>query len=202
MEKIYYSNAKFTISVAKLSGLPAENNGEVAFLGRSNVGKSSVINALTQQTGLAKVSKTPGRTQLLNFFALGDDRYLVDLPGYGFAKVSDQVRKQWTETLEGYLNQRASLRGLVLIMDIRHPLKENDQQLIQWTQESQLALHVVLNKADKLSRGAAIQQLHQVKASLKHANCTAQLFSVLKKQGIDELTAKLDQWYLIENQQK
>ena len=196
MEKINYNKAEFTVSVAKLTTLPPENNGEVAFLGRSNVGKSSVINALVQRRALAKVSKTPGRTQLLNFFALEDDRYLVDLPGYGFAKVNAQVKRRWQETLEGYLSERQSLRGLVLIMDIRHPLKDNDLQLIQWTQQSQLPVHILLNKADKLSRGAAMKQLQQVSKVLKGANFTIQLFSVLKKQGIEELTEQLDRWYL------
>lgn len=198
MEKINYQQAKFTISVAELSGLPPESNGEVAFLGRSNVGKSSVINALVKQKALAKVSKTPGRTQLINFFALPNDRYLVDLPGYGFAKVGPSVRKRWQATLGQYLSDRESLRGLVLIMDIRHPLKAIDLELIQWTQDCELPLHILLNKADKLSRGAAMKQLQQVKKQLKGGDFTIQLFSVLNKVGVEDLETVLDQWYLQE----
>jgi GTP-binding protein len=178
----------FLISAAKLSQLPSDNGAEIAFAGRSNSGKSSAINAITGAKGLAKTSKTPGRTQLLNFFTLDEQHRLVDLPGYGYAKVTESIKLRWQELLEEYLTHRTSLCCLVLVMDIRHPLKEFDQQMLQWANHYQLAVHVLLTKADKLSHGAAMQTLQQVKKTLADFSTPmgAQLFSSLKSTGVTE----------------
>jgi GTP-binding protein len=187
----------FLISAAKLSQLPPDTGAEIAFAGRSNAGKSSALNAITGVKGLAKTSKTPGRTQLLNFFALAEQHRLVDLPGYGYAKVTEATKLRWQELLEQYLTHRTSLCCLVLVMDIRHPLKEFDQQMLQWANHYQLPVHILLTKADKLSHGAAMQTLQQVKKALADfsAPITTQLFSALKNTGISEarkfLLAKL-----------
>ena len=195
----YYLRAQFLISVGKLSQLPDDTGYEVAFAGRSNAGKSSAINVLTNNQQLARTSKTPGRTQLINYFSLDESRRLVDLPGYGYAKVSKQVKQEWDALLDGYLRSRQSLRGLVLLMDCRHPLKEFDQQLIQWCAASGLPLHILLTKSDKLKRGAAANTLQQVKSQLKAImpEASVQLFSALKKTGTDNLILVLDNWLLI-----
>ncbi|WP_455201602.1 ribosome biogenesis GTP-binding protein YihA/YsxC [Kaarinaea lacus] len=199
----YYLRAQFLTSVGKLSQLPEDVGYEVAFAGRSNAGKSSAINVLTNNQQLARTSKTPGRTQLINFFSLDDSRCLVDLPGYGYAKVSRQVKQEWDALLDGYLRNRQSLRGLILLMDCRHPLKEFDQQLIQWCAASDLPLHILLTKSDKLKRGAAANTLQKVKSQLSTImpGATVQLFSALKKTGTDNLILVLDKWLLI-NQNK
>ena len=196
----YYLRAQFLISVGKLSQLPDDTGYEVAFAGRSNAGKSSAINVLTNNQQLARTSKTPGRTQLINYFSLDESRRLVDLPGYGYAKVSKQVKQEWDALLDGYLRSRQSLRGLILLMDCRHPLKEFDQQLIQWCAASGLPLHILLTKSDKLKRGAAANTLQKVKSQLKAImpEATVQLFSALKKTGTDNLILVLDNWLLIE----
>jgi len=193
----FYHRAQFFISAAKLDQTPPDEGWEVAFAGRSNAGKSSAINVLCQQKALARTSKTPGRTQLLNFFALDDERRIVDLPGYGYAKVAERIKHQWQAELAAYLEQRQALRGVVLMMDVRHPLKEYDLQMLNWGAEIDLPIHVLLTKADKLKRGAASKSLLQVKKSLQEmeGNFSIQLFSALKRQGIDQAHQQLDHWF-------
>jgi len=196
--KIPYSKAAFLISVADLKQLPPDEGAEVAFIGRSNAGKSSAINAITNIKGLARSSKTPGRTQTLNFFRLDETRCLVDLPGYGYAKAPLQLKQQWQDTVDGYLETRHCLKGLVLIMDIRHPMKESDQQIIQWASHCHVPLHILLTKADKLSYGAATAALRQVEQSLQpylsSTAITVQLFSSLDRIGLDQAWTILDHW--------
>jgi len=191
-----YRQAAFVLSAAKVAQCPPDVGWEVAFAGRSNAGKSSAINSLTQNKKLAKTSKTPGRTQLINFFNLSENQRLVDLPGYGFAKVPLAVKEKWTKTLEMYLQERQSLRGLVLMMDVRHPLQPFDRQMLQWALEAHMPVHILLTKADKLKRGPASSALLQVKAEMKeHAELvSAQLFSALKHQGHGELIQVLNAW--------
>jgi GTP-binding protein len=194
--KTHYQNAKFLISAAALSQLPADTGYEVAFAGRSNAGKSSTLNVLCLQNQLAKVSKTPGRTRLINIFTLDEERRLVDLPGYGYAKVAASTKARWQATLARYLEMRACLKGVFLIMDIRHPLKELDQNFIHWTDARDLPLHILLNKADKLSHSQASSTLLQVRKALKEFPCVSvQLFSAMEKKGIEEAWHVLDQWY-------
>jgi GTP-binding protein len=191
-----YRRAAFMTSAAKLSQCPPDTGWEVAFAGRSNAGKSSAINSLTGNKKLAKTSKTPGRTQLINFFSLSETQRLVDLPGYGFAKVPQAVKREWTRVLESYLQQRQCLRGLVLLMDVRHPLQEFDQQMLSWGHSAGMPVHILLTKADKLKRGPAQNTLLQVRRELApyEGMVTAQLFSALKHQGHGELTAVLNAW--------
>lgn len=183
-------------SAPTLRECPPDVGSEVAFAGRSNAGKSSAINALTGNRKLARTSKTPGRTQLLNFFALDDRHRLVDLPGYGFAKVPLAVKQQWQRHLDAYLEQRLSLRGLVLLMDIRHPLQPFDNTLLEWARRGRMPVHVLLTKADKLNRGAAKSTLLQVRKQLQGQmeNVSVQLFSSLDLQGLDELQTQLNGW--------
>lgn len=197
MTKPNYQNTQFMLSVADLDQLPADQGVEIAFVGRSNAGKSSALNQLTQNKNLARVSKTPGRTQLINLFALDDSRRLADLPGYGYAKVSADVKKQWQKLLDAYLRQRACLQGLVLVMDIRHPLKEFDEDMLSWCSQCHLPVHILLNKADKLTRGAIENVLQKVreKTSIYPGTVTMQAFSALKGTGLEELKRKLDEWY-------
>ena len=192
---MHYNQATFVTSAANLAACPPESLAEVAFAGRSNAGKSSAINAITNQTRLARISKTPGRTQLINFFGLAEGRFLVDLPGYGFAKVPLSVKNKWQEELEKYLRRRQVLCGLVLLSDIRHPLKDFDRMMIDWAVQSGLPLHLLLTKSDKLKRGAAQNTLLAVQKELKpFDNVTVQLFSSLKNDGVIEVRAKLDEW--------
>lgn len=193
----HYQKAHFLLSAADIIQLPPDEGIEVAIVGRSNAGKSSVLNKLTQIKGLARVSKTPGRTQLINVFVLDDKRRIIDLPGYGFAKVPLSVKLKWQQTVDAYISQRESLYGLVLVMDIRHPLRDLDVQLLKYCEHHNLAVHILLNKADKLSRGEAARTLHQVKAALtQYTNSvTFQCFSALKGAGLDELKAILNKWY-------
>lgn len=191
----YYQRANFTVSVPKPTLAPPDDGMEVAFAGRSNAGKSSALNAITNQNGLARVSKTPGRTQHLIFFELDEQRRLVDLPGYGYAKVPLKVKQQWQHAMETYLNDRQSLRGLILLMDIRHPLTDFDQQMISWCVHSEMPVHILLTKADKLKHGAAKNALLKVKRELKDLdNVSLQLFSATKKSGVEEARAVLDSW--------
>ena len=192
-----YRQARFLTSAAKLDQTPPDAGYEVAFAGRSNAGKSSAINALCDHKGLARTSKTPGRTQLLNFFVLDDSRRLVDLPGYGYAKVSVNIKKEWQGTLARYLEQRQCLCGLVLLMDVRHPLKEFDLQMLEWAAHIKLPVHVLLTKADKLKRGAAANSYQKVKKALSSIDSgfSVQLFSSLKRDGVDQAHQKLDQWF-------
>jgi len=190
--------AKFTTSADKLGACPSDSLVEVAFAGRSNAGKSSAINALTEQSRLARTSKTPGRTQLINFFLLEEGHYLVDLPGYGFAKVPLAVKNKWQNELERYLRQREPLAGLVLLSDVRHPLKEFDRMMVQWAVQSQLPLHLLLTKADKLKRGAAKNTLLGVQRELKDvADVSVQLFSINQPESIKTLRKKLTDWFLL-----
>ncbi|OGT66855.1 MAG: YihA family ribosome biogenesis GTP-binding protein [Gammaproteobacteria bacterium RIFCSPHIGHO2_12_FULL_45_9] len=197
MVKSHYQQAQFLLSVAQLDQLPKDRGTEVAFAGRSNVGKSSVLNQLTNNKSLARVSKTPGRTQMLNYFGLDERRRLVDLPGYGYAKVPASMKLHWQKLLDGYLNQRQSLRGLILVMDIRHPLQPLDKQFLLWCEHRDLSVHIVLNKADKLKRGPMLQTCQAVaKEVASYQNTvTLQPFSVLRKQGADELQAVMDKWF-------
>tara|TARA_R110002110_G_scaffold205066_7_gene417095 strand:- start:229338 stop:229997 length:660 start_codon:yes stop_codon:yes gene_type:complete len=191
-----YRSATFLTSASKLSQCPRDEGWEVAFAGRSNAGKSSAINSLTGNKKLAKTSKTPGRTQLMNFFELTENQRLVDLPGYGFAKVPQAVKLEWTRQLEKYLRERKCLRGLILLMDIRHPLQPFDRQMLNWALQASMPVHILLTKADKLKRGPASATLHKVRAELKpHEElASVQLFSALKHSGHKELIAVLDAW--------
>jgi GTP-binding protein len=179
-----------------LSNAPADFGCEVAFAGRSNAGKSSAINALTSNTKLARTSRTPGRTQLINFFTVADQIRLVDLPGYGFAKVPLKVKQEWNKQLERYLQLRQSLKGLILLMDIRHPLKDYDRQMIEWAVKSEMPVHILLTKSDKLKRGPAKSALFAVQKELqKHERwISVQLFSSLSHDGMDELQRTLNWW--------
>jgi GTP-binding protein len=198
----YYHRARFLTSASKLDQSPPDDGMEVAFAGRSNAGKSSAINTLCQQKALARTSKTPGRTQLLNFFALDEKRRLVDLPGYGYAKVSESVKRQWQAELAAYLEQRQSLEGLILLMDVRHPMKEFDRQMLEWCNHQGLPVHILLTKADKLKRGAAAKSLQQTRKECGFYGdmVTLQLFSSHNRQGVDTAHEVLDQWLELDNE--
>lgn len=189
-----YHQAKFLKSSPNLKDTPPDMGKEIAFAGRSNAGKSSAINTLTRQNALARTSKTPGRTQMLNFFEINEQQRFVDLPGYGYAKVPLEVKQKWHQLMEIYLTKRKSLCAIVLVMDVRHPLTEFDWQLVEWCQHSGLALHILLTKADKLTYGAGKNTLLQVQRELKERTIpiTIQLFSALKKTGVDEIHQALD----------
>ncbi len=191
-----YRRAAYLTSAAKFSQCPTDEGWEVAFAGRSNAGKSSAINSLTGNSKLAKTSRTPGRTQLINFFAVSDSQRLVDLPGYGFAKVPLAVKREWTRQLEAYLQQRQCLRGLILMMDVRHPLQDFDRQMLEWALAATMPVHILLTKSDKLKRGPASATLHKVRAQLApHRDLvSAQLFSALKHTGHEELLNVLNAW--------
>jgi GTP-binding protein len=195
-----YHQAKFMISSPSLKDTPTDMGKEIAFAGRSNAGKSSAINTLTRQNSLARTSKTPGRTQMLNFFEINEQQRFVDLPGYGYAKVPLDVKNKWHQLMEIYLTQRKSLCAIILVMDVRHPLTEFDWQMIEWCQHTGLALHILLTKADKLTFGAAKNTLLQVQRELKDINIplTVQLFSALKKTGIDEVHRSLDELFEVQ----
>ncbi|MBH0005199.1 ribosome biogenesis GTP-binding protein YihA/YsxC [Psychrobacter sp. SWN149] len=189
---------EFLMSAPTFRLCPPDMGLEVAFAGRSNAGKSSAINALTNQRQLARSSKTPGRTQMINFFSIGDnDRRLVDLPGYGYAAVPLEMKKEWQVELEEYLVSRSSLAGLVLMTDIRHPLKFFDEQMLRWANDGELPVHILLTKADKLKYGASKNALLNTRKRLKELglNCSIQLFSALRKEGLDELAGIMGNWY-------
>lgn len=185
-----FHSASFLTSAAVLAQCPPDSGCEVAFCGRSNAGKSSAINTLTRQKHLARTSKTPGRTQLINFFLLEDGSRLVDLPGYGYAKVPQSVKAHWQAHLDAYMTHRQSLRGLVLLMDVRHPPKPFDEMVLAWSEERGLPLHLLLTKADKLKRGAQQAALLGIRRQLGD-NATVQLFSATRGLGLDELAARL-----------
>jgi GTP-binding protein len=192
-----FRGVRFLQSAAMLADCPPDTGAEVAFAGRSNAGKSSALNALTGQGKLARTSKTPGRTRLLNFFAVGPDQRLVDLPGYGYARVPKAMKEDWDRHLAAYLQARRSLRGLVLLMDIRHPLQDFDRHLLHWARQAALPVHLLLTKADKLNRGPAQATLLGVRRELARqgqAAVTAQTFSVPARIGVEELAAKLCAW--------
>lgn len=193
-----YHQAKFAFSANAKKQLPNDARAEIAFAGRSNAGKSSALNTLTDRKNLARVSKTPGRTQLINYFSLaqaGD--YLVDLPGYGYAKVPEEIRSHWERLLGDYLLTRETLRGVILLMDSRHPMKDLDIRLLECCAERQLPAHILLTKIDKLSNSQAAQQLQAMKSEIVNWNApfSVQTFSSLKKQGLPQLIAQLNQWF-------
>lgn len=192
-----YQQTHFVMSAPDIRHLPSDTGIEVAFAGRSNAGKSSALNTLTNQKSLARTSKTPGRTQLINLFEVADGKRLVDLPGYGYAEVPEEMKRKWQRALGEYLEKRQSLQGLVVLMDIRHPLKDLDQQMIEWAVDSNIAVLVLLTKADKLASGARKAQLNMVREAVLAFNGDVQVetFSSLKKQGVDKLRQKLDTWF-------
>ncbi len=191
-----YRQTTFLTSAASLEQAPPDQDWEVAFAGRSNVGKSSAINTLCGQKSLTRTSKTPGRTQLLNFFRVDDKRRLVDLPGYGYAKVPEAVKLQWQGFMADYLTRRGCLRGLILLMDIRHPLTDYDCNMLDWNTEHGIPTHILLTKADKLKRGPSLDQLRKLERMLEQwpGGGSVQLFSALKRQGIDQAHEVLDRW--------
>ncbi|MBI4989695.1 MAG: YihA family ribosome biogenesis GTP-binding protein [Rhodocyclales bacterium] len=191
-----FANAVFTISAAKLNDLPPPSGAEIAFAGRSNSGKSSAINTLAGRTRLAFVSKTPGRTQLINFFRLVNGAFLVDLPGYGYADVPEEIRRQWQGVLAAYLTRRTSICGLVLIMDARRPLTELDRQMLAWFGPTGKPIHILLTKADKLTRSEAAKILQATRSELAPwaDQVSVQLFSSLKKTGVDEAERIIGNW--------
>jgi len=199
MNKLY-RQASFITSAAKLSQSPPDEGYEIAFAGRSNAGKSSAINALCDQKALARTSRTPGRTQLLNFFRVDDARRLVDLPGYGYAAVSESIKQTWQGALADYLEQRQCLKGLVLVMDARHPLKDYDIQMLEWANHIGIPVHVLLTKVDKLNRKQQAASMKKVEEALREfsVDFSAQLFSSLKRWGVEEAHQKLDQWFELE----
>ncbi|WP_078083486.1 ribosome biogenesis GTP-binding protein YihA/YsxC [Microbulbifer mangrovi] len=198
VERINYRRAEFLISAPTLAECPEDSGAEVAFAGRSNAGKSSAINALTGNGKLARTSKTPGRTQLINFFSLSEQQRLVDLPGYGYAKVARSMKDEWQRHLAFYLEQRRCLKGLVLLMDIRQPLKDFDLHMLTWAVNAGLPAHILLTKADKLKNGPANNIRFAVEKELKALeldnNVTVQIFSAPKRKGLDKLEARLNQW--------
>ena len=196
-------NAKFVISANHFNELPEDTGYEIAFAGRSNAGKSSAINTLSNQTRLAYVSKQPGRTQLINFFRIDDDKSLVDLPGYGYAKVPSAIRDHWQKTLPRYLQERESLVGLIIVMDIRRPLTDLDIKMLDWFSPRQKPIHILLTKSDKLSREQSLRTLSDIKGRVKaqwgdlyQTECTVQLFSSLKKTGVEEADNMIQSWLL------
>ena len=194
-----FLSARFLVSVFSLKDLPTDTGLEIAFCGRSNSGKSSVLNAITRNKKLAKTSKTPGRTRAINIFSIDDQKMnrIADLPGYGFARVSKQTQKEWAKLITAYLNGRQSLRGLVIIMDIRHPFKESDLTLIDWCSETNTPLLIVLNKSDKLSKSGALREVERANLILKQMNLKGQAlgFSSTKTTGIEKLYEKLKGWF-------
>lgn len=200
MNELPYQKTRFIKSAVELEQLPADTGAEVAFIGRSNAGKSSALNTITSIKNLARVSKTPGRTQAINVFEITTQQRLMDLPGYGYAKVPLVVKERWQETINQYLQQRHTLRGLVVIMDIRHPLKELDKQLLDWSVQCELPVHILLSKADKLKSGAARKTLKEVQEAiaLYQELVSVQLFSAHNHQGLDEAREKLNGWLTLE----
>ncbi len=198
---IHLSKATFTISAPDIRRLPADSGIEVAFAGRSNAGKSSALNTLTNQRSLARTSKTPGRTQLINIFEIAENKRLVDLPGYGFAKVPMEMKKKWQKALGEYLEKRQCLKGLVILMDIRHPLKDLDMDLIQWAAEGDLPVLALLTKSDKLSQGKVSSQVLVVKKQLAQLNADikVQAFSSLKRTGSEQADSVICNWFQDEN---
>lgn len=192
-----YRQAKFLKGSSKPVHFPEDLGDEVAFAGRSNAGKSSALNVLTGQTGLARVSKAPGRTREINFFTLTENARLVDLPGYGYAKVSKSMQEDWTKTIDTYLRERKALRGMVLLMDCRRPLMDSDREVVQWCAQTGMPCHILLTKSDKMSRGKGMGIKQKVFEELKklRGDFSVQLFSSLKKSGVEELEERLDTWF-------
>ena len=192
--------ARYVISAHQLKQLPSDRGIEVAIAGRSNAGKSSAINTFTDQKSLARTSKTPGRTQQIVIFELDEDRRIADLPGYGYARVPAKLKAHWRTIMTRYFQTRECLRGVVLVMDIRHPMCEFDQQMLAWSETTGIPCHILLTKADKLKRGPAQSTLLKVQRDLPD-NASIQVFSSLKKTGVDELVDKLSDWYEYEDKQ-
>jgi len=195
--KIHYQNTHFITSAPDIRHLPADEGIEIAFAGRSNAGKSSSLNKLTNQKNLAKTSKTPGRTQLINLFKVTEGCHIVDLPGYGFAQVPLEMKKKWQQSLGEYLQKRTCLKGLVVLMDIRHPMKDLDQQLIVWAVECNIPVQVLLTKADQLKSGARKAQLLKVRQDALElgGDVKVDAFSSHNGIGVDVLRHKLDSWF-------
>lgn len=195
--KLNYQKTHFLTSSPNLKSLPEDNGVEIAFAGRSNAGKSTALNALTNQKNLARTSKTPGRTQLINLFEVEPQCKLVDLPGYGYAAVPEQMKLQWQQALGEYLQKRECLAGIVILMDIRHPLKDLDQQMIEWAVASELPVLLLLTKADKLSQSERSKQVKMVREAILpfQGDIQVEAFSALKRTGIDRLATKLDAWF-------
>lgn len=191
--------AEFLKSASTLQQCPPDTGAEVAFCGRSNAGKSSALNTLTGQKKLARTSKTPGRTQLINFFRLNNELRLVDLPGYGYAKVPPKMKEAWQRNIDDYLRARESLKGLVLVMDIRHPMKDFDRLMLDWSSQAELPAHILLTKADKLKRGPQQNTLLKVRRELPE-NATVQVFSATSELGKRELIKKINDWLLSEGE--
>lgn len=191
-----FVRAEFLCSAPTLDHAPPDQGWEVAFAGRSNAGKSSAINAITGLKGIARTSKTPGRTQHLVFFVLDDGRRLVDLPGYGYAKVPDTMKRRWQQSMDTYLRNRRSLRGLVLIMDVRRPLMAFDHAMLGWCRAAGMPVHVLLSKADKLKRGAGLNELYRVRKGLEsvYPDATAELFSATRRVGVETARRRLEAW--------
>ena len=197
----FLQNAKFTISVNNFNELPEDKGVEIAFAGRSNAGKSSSINTLSNQTRLAYVSKQPGRTQLINYFSIDEGKSLVDLPGYGYAKVPGVMKDHWQKILPAYLQERQSLVGLIIVIDIRRPLTDLDIRMLDWFAPRKKPIHILLTKSDKLSRDKGMQALLKTQKIVKekwadfhHTPCSVQLFSSLKKNGVEEADRVIQGW--------
>lgn len=197
VRSLNYAKTHFVTSAPDITHLPSDTGVEVAFAGRSNAGKSSALNTLTNQKSLARTSKTPGRTQLINLFEVEQHCRIVDLPGYGYAQVPEEVKHKWQKSLGEYLQRRESLKGLVVLMDIRHPLKDLDQQMIDWAVSVGLPVMLLLTKSDKLASGAQKKQLNMVREAILpfQGDITVETFSSLKKLGIEPLKQKLNEWY-------
>jgi GTP-binding protein len=195
-----YSALVFLTGAASMRGLPPDRGYEVAFAGRSNAGKSSALNAVAARRALARTSKTPGRTQQINFFELDEQRRLADLPGYGFAKAPAAVQRRWMVLVESYLQRRQCLSGLILLMDSRRPLTDLDRQMVDWCVRAGVNLHAVLTKVDKLGRGAAMRALSDTQRTLEPLGerVSVQLFSATKRDGLDELRSRIDAWLRID----
>lgn len=192
----FLNSARFLVAAHDAAQWPPDTGREVAFAGRSNVGKSSALNVILNRRVLARTSKTPGRTQQIVFFDLNNDRRLVDLPGYGYARVPEALRRHWRTVIEHYISRRSALRGMILLMDVRHPLTDLDRQLLDWCAPSEISLHVLLTKSDKLSRGRASAVLHQVDKELirRSSAASVQLFSADSRRGVEEVWDKLSGW--------
>ena len=197
-----FQRAAFLSAAPDLAATPDDSGCEVAFAGRSNAGKSSAINAICHQKGLARTSKTPGRTQQLIFFRLDDERRLVDLPGYGFAKVALSIKRRWQQLMERYLERRASLKGLVVVMDIRHPLTDIDQQMIAWGIAAEIPLLLLMTKADKLKRGAVVRSVIEVRKAMSNTPVPVQAlaFSSVNRLGLNQAQDQLTGWLGVSNQ--
>ena len=192
--------ARYVLNAHELKQLPPDTGIEVAIAGRSNAGKSSAINTFTDQKSLARTSKTPGRTQQIVIFELDEKRRIADLPGYGYAKVPAKLKAHWRTVMERYFQTRSCLKGVVLVMDIRHPMREFDQQMLDWCAASETPCHILLTKADKLKRGPAQSTLLKLRRDLPSI-ASVQVFSSSKKTGLDELVDKLSVWYEYDDEQ-